>query len=217
MMGFYLFVLAGTLAMILCLIYLGRIYNISAYKCALIAVLMTTIGYIGSVLMHFVESGEWNGRSLFGGIFLMPVLLYPAARVLNIKYGQLMDVCTPSGCIMLMLMKVKCSIDGCCFGRICYIGNHAIIFPSQKVEALAFLLIGIVLFILTVLRKHEGYIYSYFMTIYGISRFILNLFRETTPWVLGMAPGNFWSLVALIIGIGLIINMKRKKSTIIGK
>ena len=215
MMDLYLIIFIGILAMIVCLTYLGRLYDVPFYKCILVAVIMAVAGLFGSGIMHYIEAGQIGGRSLYGGIFSIPIVIFPTAYILGIPYGKLMDICTPSGCIMLMIMKIKCFYDGCCGGRVIRLGTNAFIFPSQIVEAIAFFLIGVFLFRLAVRKEHIGYLYSYFLIIYGITRFILNLLRETTPWMLGMAAGNIWSLVALAIGICMTVYLNSREKTIV--
>lgn len=208
-MSFYGFLFLGMAAMVACMIYTGRIYNIPVYKSVLAAVLLTVIGYCSAVLMFFIESGGWTGRSLYGAIFLAPVMMYPVAWLLKVPYKHLIDLCAPAECIMLTILKVKCMIDGCCGGRLIHFGNTSFIFPSQITEAIVFLVIGFILFRIVVSQKMVGYVFPVFMIIYGTARFFLNLLRETTPWILGMAAGNFWSLIS--VGLGCLAYYLLKK------
>ena len=59
-------------------------------------------------------------------------------------------------------------------------------------------------------KKQKGCIYYWYMILYGISRFILNLFRETTPFIWILPAGNFWALISTILGIALLLISKRK-------
>jgi len=203
--------MGGMVAMFFVMWFCGRIYDIPVWKIAVSAVLLTAIGYLGAKLMFFIESGGWSGRSLFGSIFLAPILMYPVTKVLRINYGKLLDICAPAECIMLALLKVKCVIDGCCAGRMVSFSGKSFVFPSQKVECAAFLIIMVILLVMIFKKKKESLIYPYYMIIYGVVRFILNLLRETTPWIGPLPAGNFWSICSIIIGLIALAYYKKHK------
>lgn len=202
MHGFYVFLAVGMVAMAVCMVKLGKVYDMPAVKVMIAAVLLTVIGFLGIKLMFFIETGRWSGRSLYGSVFLVPVLMYPAALLLQLDYKELLDISAPAGSIMFSLMKVKCYIDGCCGGRIFNLGNdNVFVFPSQITEAAVNLIMAIVLYKIVKERKHIGYVYPYFMILYGSTRFVLNLLRNTKPWLLGMPAGNIWSIAAVAAGL----------------
>ena len=161
-------------------------------------------------MMFWIESGKWNGRSYFGAVFLVPVLLFPTAKILKVRYGDLLDISAPAGCVMLALLKVKCFKDGCCYGRIFKLSSGPFWFPSQKVEGLAGVVLTVILLILIRRKKSRGVIYCWYLILYGSIRFVLNLFRETTPWIGPLPAGNFWSLVALVLGITVMIIVRER-------
>lgn len=209
MNSFYLFLLGGMLAMLVIMLVCGRHLEMPAWKIVIFAVILTAVGYLGAKCMSFIESGDWSGRSLFGSIFLAPVLMYPVAKIFKTPYGQFMDICAPAECIMLALLKVKCTIDGCCGGRTINLGGSSFVFPSQKVECAVFLIIMIILAIMVFKDRYQGIVYPYYMVIYGVARFLLNLLRDTTPWIGPLPAGNFWSLISIAIGIIAIACIKR--------
>ena len=127
----------GMLAVFAAMCYINRFYNIPLWKVAVSCILLAAIGMIGVKLMFFIESGNWTGRSFYGAVFLIPVLMFPVARLLKVPYGDLMDLMPPGGCIMLALLKVKCKIDGCCFGRLMMINGKLVRFQNCKHEIYA--------------------------------------------------------------------------------
>ena len=185
--------------------YINKDYQIPVWKVAVSCVSLAIIGMFGVKLMSFVESGNWTGRSFYGAVFLIPVLMYPVARLLKINYGNLMDLTPPAGCIMLALLKVKCKIDGCCFGRIMIIKGKIIQFPSQIVECIAALVLMIIMIVIIRSGRWRGLAYAWVMFLYGIIRLILNSFRETSPWVGPFSSGSFWSIISIVIGASILI------------
>ncbi len=212
MSEFYVFLFIGALLMFLCIWFASRFYDkIPVWKLLIAAAALTVIGLLGARLMSGIESGNWTGRSFYGAVFLVPVLMFPVAVILHIPYSIIMDMCAPAGCVMLALLKVKCSIDGCCKGRIFTTSGGEFRFPSQKVECVAAILLMIVILLLIRSRKQAGKIYSWYLMLYGVTRLILNQFRETKPWIGPLAAGTFWSLVAIGIGTAVLVVMRKRK------
>lgn len=212
MLSFHSFLVMGTVMMFIILCFAARAYdNIPLWKVLITAVALLGIGVLGAYSMFRIESGRWGGRSFYGAVFLVPVLMYPVSKALRIRYGDMMDICAPAGCIMSALLKVKCYIDGCCYGRVFSTGSGDFQFPSQFVEGLAAIFIMVGLFYLIWKGKRRGTIYCWFMILYGIIRFILNLFRSTSPWIGILPAGNFWSLISIMIGSAVMFYTYKKK------
>lgn len=207
-----MFLLIGMAAMFLVMLISGRVYGFSIGKIAAIALFLMPAGYFGAAGMFFIESGYWGGRSLYGAIFLVPLVMLPVSRILKVKYADLMDTCAPAGCVMFALLKVKCVMDNCCRGRSMTMGGKTFIFPSQKVECAVFLIIMLVLLWMVISKRFQGYVYPYFMLIYGTARFFLNLLRDTSPWIGPLPAGNFWSIIAVLSGIIAIASIKKKRN-----
>ena len=202
----------GTLAMLVPIIILGAWYKITLQKRVVSAVLLTIAGTIGTYILFFIENGWIGGTSFFGAIFFVPVLFLPVAKLIKVPHGVLMDICAPAECIMLVIMKLQCFLNGCCEGRtVCFAGNE-FIFPSQIAEMMnAFLIFAILMFI-SYRKKQVEKIYPLFMIIYGFSRFILNIFRES--WItteMFLPFGNIWSLVSILAGTLCIVMIRKKR------
>ena len=209
---FAMFMVMGMFLMFLCMWAANSIsYKYSLWKIALSAAVLTCIGLLGAHIMAWIESGNWSARSFYGAVFLAPVLMWPVSMILRINYLGLIDLCAPAECIMLALLKVKCRIDGCCYGRTFDTPTGGVQFPSQIGECAAAIILMIVLVILLRRSKREGMIYPYYLILYGITRFILNMFRETTPWIGPLPAGHFWSLISVGIGIIALVVLKNKK------
>ena len=209
------FLLIGAILMFLVMWIASRFYdNIPAWKLLISVPLQTAIGLLSVRIMAFIEIHDWTGRSFFGVVFLAPILMFPVAKLLRIPYGIMMDLCAPAECVMLSLMKAKCYMDGCCYGIIVSLAEgYPRRFPSQKVECVAGLILTVVMLLLIRSKKHAGKVYLWYMIIYGVARFILNLFRDTKPWIGPLPAGNFWSLVAIAIGVVGMVMIRKKKMT----
>jgi len=204
------FLVIGVVCMIACMLYMAWPWKtITIPKIVIIAAVMPIIGVLGSYGMYFIENGKWDGRSFYGAVFLMPVLMYPVAKLLKVGYGEALDLCIPAGCISHALIKVKCSIDGCCYGRAFIINSRRVRFPSQKVECVAALVLMAVLLVMAKKGKWKGKIYFWYLILYGASRFVLEFFRDTDPWIGPLSAGSFWSLISIAIGAAALLYSRK--------
>ena len=190
-----------------------RWYRIPVWKSMIVSVVLILSGLFFSRVWYFVENGYFRGRSFYGVVFFAPLVFWPVAWILRIPYGQTMDFVAPAGCMTLALVKIQCMRDGCCAGMVLYQKPNFdyVLFPSQVVEMLAFLLISAVLMYLGSKSKNRGRIFPYFLLLYGGSRFVLNFFRGiSAPYALGLSAGSFWSAVAFVLGTTILMYQKAR-------
>ena len=205
----------GTGVMFIPIVLVGKFYKISVLKSLMIALNVTMIGTIGAQLMFFVENGHFGGYSFYGAVFLVLILSGVSSRVLKLPHDQFMDCCAPAGCAMVSFMKTRCIATGCCAGRIFYMSGtqEAIQFPSQIVELCTGLVLAVVIVLMICKGKGYGTLYAWFMILYGVTRFVLNYFRlNQTVFLLGMAPGNFWSIISIMIGLAWLLFFRKKET-----
>lgn len=201
----------GIALMFLIILTIRGEYDVPVWKALAIAITGAAAGYLGTSAMSFIESGDWTGRSFFGALFFAPIIMIPIAYALKLDPKNVLDICAPCELTMLVLLKLKCKIDGCCYGRIIIDNDEGVVrFPSQIVEAVVALILVVLLIILIRKRKVRDLAYPWYMVLYGITRFILNLLRETTPFVWILPAGNLWAILSVIIGAIWIIIYKRK-------
>ena len=173
------------------------------WKTLLSAAVLTALGVLGAKLMFLIESGFWAGTSFYGAVFFPPMIMVLLALLLRVPPLALLDLCAPAECVMLAILKMQCAVNGCCVGILLTItadGTY-IRFPSQIIELLNALVLMVMLLWLIRKGTWQGRIYPIYMLLYGITRFILNLLRDTEPFLLGLPAGNFWSLVAIVIAL----------------
>lgn len=206
-LNFWQFVALGAVLMMGPMIYTGRLRGISLPKTLLCGAIFTAGGILGFKLMHFIENGNWDGRSFYGTVFMVPLTALVISLLLKLPFGDVTDLCPAAISACLALLKYKCYLDGCCMGKI--IGENeigqAVRFPSQLVEMGTALVLMILFLILARTRFMRGCQYGLFMLIYGIARFFLNMQRETEPFAFGLAAGAVWSILSVICGLIWII------------
>ncbi|MBO5159530.1 MAG: prolipoprotein diacylglyceryl transferase [Lachnospiraceae bacterium] len=204
------FLAVGTVLMLIAMMYLKKDYHITGWKIVLASVMLTLSGLSGTKILFWIENGRWDGVSFFGAIFFVPILMSFVSMMLKIPVGNMLDLCAPAECVMLALMKVSCFYFGCCRGRVIFETEAAVIrFPSQIVEFVVILFIFYFLVKQIRQQQYKNQIYARYMIIYGVTRFVLNLLRDTEPFVWILPAGNLWSLVSMAAGCIWLNRAKR--------
>ena len=195
---------------------LMRQYKTSLWKSIPTAVILTVTGTLATYIWFLLENLQFGGRSFYGAVFLVPIAFIYIAKLLRIPHGELMDFCAPAECVMLAIMKYQCLKDGCCGGRTLYtaVDGTAVIFPSQIAETTNAAIIMVILMVLARNEHNRGKIFPWYMLIYGVTRFVLNFFRaENDSFAFGLPAGNFWSIVAIAVGIVWLKRTKLKEQS----
>lgn len=208
--------LIGTCAMMIPMFFQSKKHQIPRWKILPVSFVLTVVGVLGTYIWFFVENFWFGGRSFYGAVFLVPVAFLLFAKIIDIPYGSLMDLCAPAECVMLAIMKTQCLIDGCCKGRMfVFNGGKEFRFPSQIAELVAAFILVLVLMLMFYRKGHRGKIYPWYLILYGASRFVLNFFRDEWAQYSGGIPplGTIWSVCAVIIGVvWIILYNKRRKA-----
>lgn len=200
----------GAVAMFLSMLLRKKQFpQVAIWKMVLLTLWLTITGVLGTMILAYIELGEFGGTSFYGAVFLVPILILPA-MLMRITYKDILNLCAPAECAMLLVMRFDCLDKGCCFGR--YLPALEFQFPSQIAEMVVAITIMI-----TLIQMHRKdrkvQLYPWYMILYGVCRFILQGFRYggTDPWVLGLSQGHFWSLIAVVIGtVWLLLSRARK-------
>ena len=202
---------------LICMIAVGflrrNIYQLKVWKIVVLMFFLMVGGVAGTMILFFVETGRWGGTSFFGSIMLVPIFLVPIGKWLSISYEKMMDFCAVPICAMLAVMKVRCLESGCCSGKMIFrlYGSGITVFPSQIAEGISVLLIMCVLIWLEHKGKYKSKIYSIFLILYGVTRFVLNSFREDlTSFVWILPSGHFWSIVVIFAGVYFICKVNKE-------
>lgn len=207
-----IFILIGCIGMLTAILLAGRYYGFSTPQNVIITVFLSISGILGTKLLNLIESGRWGGTSFFGCLFFAPIVMIPLARYMHVKVGELLDVCTPAGCMMLIILKVNCLIIGCCQGIVLQNlpDGNVVRFPSQIVEGInGLIMLFLILFYMSK-NKYRGILYPWAMIYYGATRFALNLLRDTKPLIWIIPGGNLWGMVSIAIGTTAIIFFRKE-------
>lgn len=170
---------------------------------AIVTVVLTIIHMISGVLftklLAFIE-GSPGGMSLFGGLFLVPVLCCVVALIFNRNLYDACDVFTIPTIVAMFFGRLNCLFSGCCLGTIIP-GTENVRWPTRELELVLYVILYMVLRNKVNKTKYRGRIYPIYMITYGIFRFIVEWFRESGIIIGGIHIAHIWALVAVLIGL----------------
>jgi putative Holliday junction resolvase len=122
----------GAVAMFLSMLLRKKQFpQVAIWKMILLTLWLTITGVLGTMILAYIELGEFGGTSFYGAVFLVPILILPA-MLMRITYKDILNLCAPAECAMLLVMRFDCLDKGCCFGR--YLPALEFQFPSQIAE-----------------------------------------------------------------------------------
>ena len=204
----YIALLGGTIARIPPFYIQGKRRGIAVWKQLIITAILTVCELAGTMILFRIENGTFGGMSYFGGILLIPLFCIPLAFIFRISYSDLMDMVATGTGGMLAVMRIQCLYYGCCVGAVLFTAGsgYAVRFPSRGAEILTVLLITIGLLKIGNKSRYRGILYPIYLICYGTIRFMINWFRDgAEPFVWILPAGNFWSVIAVLLGLVWIV------------
>ena len=161
---------------------------------------------------HFSE-GLWGGPLAF------LALTVPLAIVFATDRRRMLDVIALSLPIPMIIAKVACFLNGCCYGALTHLpwglvyaeaaeapadgGRH----PTQFYEILVLIVILIVFAALD-RRRWKGTLLAWFVLFYGIGRPLTEMFRdaaERTPWIGPFTSSQVTCLAAAVLSGAILL------------
>lgn len=176
----------------------------------LFSIFHTIIGVLFVVLFAFAESGfdmnSFGNLSLYGGVFLMPVVYLGYALIRKVPIGRAFDIFTISLVETLFFARINCLVSGCCYGIL--MGETGFRVPTREIELLFYFVFVIVFVAKIYNKKTNGSIYPIYLLSYGILRFITEFFRVSS------SNANFHlahvrSLISIVIGLLFLLVLRR--------
>lgn len=219
MSAYSIMLIVGTIAMCVITILRRAHYNLSIVKSTMFSLILTVVGVIGCKLLYIIENYElvkeqgltFGGFSFYGAVFLIPISFLALGRLFSLKPLQAVDLCAPGVAIMISFMRIGCFIDGCCGANPIEFCGRTIHLPVQLMESAYDFVLLIVLWSLERASKASGKLYPVFMVAYGVMRFGIEFLRDTPKDWLYMSHGQWYSLVAILVGVVWILLYRNKK------
>lgn len=174
------------------------------------SIFLTITGVISVVLFSFAENGfdinSLGNISLFGAIFLMPIIDFYYALIKKIPIGRLFDLMAISLAETLFFARMNCLFSGCCYGIL--IGDTRFRVPIREIELLFYFVFIIIFAVKVYNKKTNGFVYPIFLLTYGILRFITEFFRASSSNS-SFHLAHVRSLISIALGILFLLVLWR--------
>jgi len=144
-----------------------------------------------------------GGLAMYGGVLLAMVTSYAYTRYKRQSFWQVADTLSPPWMVLLILGRLGCFLNGCCYGKPTMVpwgflsrnqqgmAGYAPSHPTQIYSAAAALIIFMVMWRARLRPHFQGRIVLIFLLLYPVSRFIIEYFRAD--------PRGMWRFFDTII------------------
>ena len=183
--------------------------RINSIGAAAAAILHTVIGLLCVKFFAFLE-GTSGGMSIYGGILFMPVFYYLTAKLSKRGMADVFDCMTVCIVFVFMCARVNCLISGCCLGKL--IPGTQLRWPTRLLEIILYLGLLFVFAEKDSKKQFGGRFYPLFLMSYGVFRFIIEWFRESSHTFGVIHISHIWSVVAIAIGAIWFFSFSKKKT-----
>ncbi|MGV8122968.1 MAG: prolipoprotein diacylglyceryl transferase [Candidatus Xenobiia bacterium LiM19] len=180
----------------------------------LVYVLLHFSEYIGSPLsiINLREGGlSWHG-ALLGGLIAFILI----ARKRRIKFGELVDLCSPGIMLGLAVGRLGCFMNGCCLGDPTTL-PWGVVFPeagplkrhpTQIYELILDIAVVIFLLYREKNKKFDGEIGLLMLSAYSLVRFFVEFFRYSPPRIAGLSIAQYLSLLVAVVTVIFVVRLR---------
>jgi len=196
----------------------------------------TVAGFLGARIFFFIYNPEylhpwyrilyvWEGGLVwYGGVLFGALTALYFVWKRKIPIWKFADVVSIPISVGLGFGRIGCTMAGCCYGKVCH-SPLAIVFkdphsaaplnvplcPTQPVSSAANFLIALILYSTYRKKSFDGQVFSLYLILYGVFRFLIEFFRATPKEIFGTLSNNqVISIIMVIAGILVFIYRKRR-------
>lgn len=168
--------------------------------------------------------GNLFGSNVFyGGLILVLLVILWYGKREQLSFDSIWALYTPVIPLFMVFGRLGCYFAGCCYGRPvpwgivfpegCPAPAGIPLFPSQLAESLGQLILFVAIVLLERRLRKKWTLILYYLTGYGILRFVLEFFRGDSVrgvWIL--STSQWISIVMILISLGIwAVDRKRKR------
>ena len=185
------------------------------------------------IINPFQSSGQVGiqGLSMYGGVILSVLAGLWFLRHQRMPVWRVVDVIAPSIALGIVLTRIGCFLNGCCFGKpgdlpwcvvfppesaAGYFFPGTPLHPTQLYASLYGLLILVMLLLSERLKRFDGFTFWLFILLYAAARFSIDFVRyyERTMTVqlgsLALSVNHFISLALFLVAVAMLIILGRR-------
>jgi phosphatidylglycerol:prolipoprotein diacylglycerol transferase len=159
---------------------------------------------------------QHGGLAWQGGLFLGSVVALVYIKVKKLALGLMVDLVAPYLALGQAIGRVGCFLNGCCYGRevswgVYFPAHDSPLHPTQLYDFVGLLLIFFVLKQTKRNSRFSGEIFSLYLLLASIERFINEYFRaDHTELYAGLSIFQVVSAGIFIMGAGLYLILRAR-------
>lgn len=163
---------------------------------------------LNPVSVFYVWQGGlvWYGGFIGGGLGILALVLRRKLPVAKVA-----DLAAPAVALGSAVGRIGCLLNGCCYGvvsrvpwALTFVGQTLPRHPTQIYDGLYNLAIFGVLWSIRKRVKADGMLFWLYVTMYGVGRFTVEIFRENTFFIGPFSVSQFLSLVLFLVGASVL-------------
>lgn len=233
--GYGLMIAVGFLLCVVMGMYRAKRHELSSEAMLDIALIGIVAGFLGAKILYiivefptFIKSpmrvlGS-EGFVVYGGIIAGVISAIIYCRIKKLEFFKYFDLAAPSIALAQGFGRIGCFLAGCCYGREtdswCGVtfpeGSLAPagvkLIPTQLLSSAGDFLIVVLLLLFHRKSKHTGNVGALYMLLYGVGRFIIEIFRSDDRGAIGvLSTSQAISIVIVVGGILLFLRNKREE------
>ena len=174
-----------------------------------------------------------GGLAMYGGVLLALPLCYAFTRFKGLSFWQVADTLAPPWTLLLVLGRLGCFLNGCCYGKPTTApwglfskdsarisGYYATTHPTQLYSALAALVIFWIMWRTRLKPRFAGQVTLVFLILYPIARFVIEAYRADPRgmWrffgLFTLSESQIISIPLLLFGLGAWIVRSRARPAV---
>jgi phosphatidylglycerol:prolipoprotein diacylglycerol transferase len=166
-----------------------------------------------AIFFGLAGGGGFSGLVWYGGFTAGALAFIIYIRLRGYPLWKMADIVAPYLALAYAIVRIGCFLNGCCYGKVTD-SAYGVVFPvvdglnrypTQIYSSAAnFILFGLLLWYYP-RRKFTGQIFIFYLLGYSVYRFIIEFFRENTIFIGSLSVAQVYSLVLLVVGIGLYL------------
>lgn len=195
-------------------------YKLSASKGLLFTLSSYALIYLWAYVLAWAINGfEWGHHNAIRVYIWFPLVLFLLGKLFHVRFRAACDYMAPSTCIVYGIARFGCVFPGCCYGVPAEWGLYSAAaghncFPVQFLEAVTSLAIGFIVLYLAFRKQYaaDGKLYPTMLVMYGVNRFVWELFSASPRVFLGITELGIWAFGTAAMGTAWLILRAKKKT-----
>lgn len=231
--GYGLMIAVGFLLCVVMGMYRAKRHELSSEAMLDIALIGIVAGFLGAKILYiivefptFIKSpmrvlGS-EGFVVYGGIIAGVISAIIYCRIKKLEFFKYFDLAAPSIALAQGFGRIGCFLAGCCYGRetdswcgvtfpeasLAPAGVKLI--PTQLLSSAGDFLIVVLLLLFHRKSKHTGNVGALYMLLYGVGRFIIEIFRSDDRGAIGVLSTSQAISIVIVVG-GILLFVRNRK------